>query len=415
MSTITPANSEPISQIRVSPNGRYFVDGDGMPVFWLGDTQGELFRLFHADEALRILKHRQDQGFNVILIMLTGVDLRHLEKDYKTPYANVEGEEPWIDNDPLRPNEKYFQHIDTMIRLGDQTGQTLVVGVYHQWHVDIITLEKARRWARWVANRYRDVPNLIWCMYPRATEAYIPVCRELAAGLQEGDAGAHLISVHPDPSVASSSFMHDESWLAFNMIQTCIDYDKIDEAVTADYHHTPVKPVVMAEGGYEGVEFGKLQTPHDIRKQAYWTHLAGGYHVYGHNDCWKAPLRWTEWIDAPGAQHLHVFRDVATSCREWWNLIPDPSLIVSGRGDGYALNLAARSASGDWILAYLSEPSTVSLRLDAITTAERISAQWIDPRTGARTPAGSFPTANVVSFTTPPGWEDAALLAEARG
>ena len=32
--------------IRVSPNGRYFVDGEGNPFFWLGDTQWELFRCF---------------------------------------------------------------------------------------------------------------------------------------------------------------------------------------------------------------------------------------------------------------------------------------------------------------------------------------------------------------------------------
>src|SRR5579871_6371750 len=243
MSVINPTKSNPISPIRVSPNGRYFVDGHGAPVFWLGDTQWELFRLFRADEALRILTNRQAKGFNIILVMLTGVDLRHLLKDRPATYVNVDEELPWLDGDPLHPNETYFRHVDTMIRLGEQTGQTFVVGVYHQWHVDIITLEKARAWARWVASRYRDVPNLIWSMYPRATEAYIPVCRELAAGLQEGDGGAHLISVHPDPSVASSSFMHDEPWLAFNMIQTCIDYDKIDEAVTTDYRRPPAKPV----------------------------------------------------------------------------------------------------------------------------------------------------------------------------
>jgi len=412
MSAINSTRSEPISPIRVSPNGRYFVDGDGAPVFWLGDTLWELFRLFRADEALHILKNRQAKGFNAILIMLTGVDLRNLQQDHPAPYANVDGELPWLDNDPLRPNETYFRHVDTMIRLGEQTGQTFVVGVYHQWHVDIITLEKARAWAQWVANRYRDVPNLIWSMYPRATEAYIPVCRELAAGLQEGDGGAHLISVHPDPSVASSSFMHEEPWLAFNMIQTCIDYDKIDEAVTTDYRLTPVKPVVMAEGGYEGLEFSKLQTAHDIRKQAYWTHLAGGYHVYGHNDNWQAPLRWQEWIDAPGARHLQVFREVVTSCREWWNLIPDPSLLATGAGSGYSLNMAARCASGDWILAYLSTPSTVTLRLDALTARAQIHAHWIDPISGVRTPAGSFAAASPTPFTSPAGWEDAVLLAE---
>jgi len=405
----------PISPIRVSANARHFVDRNGNPVFWLGDTQWELFRLFTADEALRILKDRQAKGFNVILIMLNGVDTGRVDSNMQAPYVNLEGETPWIDEDPLRPNEKYFQHVDTMVRLGEQTGQTFVVGVYHQWHVNVITLEKARAWARWVAQRYRDVPNLIWSMYPKATTEFIPVCRELAAGLQEGDGGAHLISVHPDPSVTSSSFIHQEPWLAFNMIQTCIDYDQVHAMVTADYYHTPIKPVVMAEGGYEGEEFGRLQTAHHIRKQAYWTQLAGGYHVYGHNDCWKSPMTWEQWIGSPGSRHLQVFKRVITSRAEWWNLVPDQSLFAPGAGSGYSLNVAARSPGGNWLLAYLSEPSSVSVRLDAITAGSQARAYWINPTSGDRRSADTFPAKEAQAFTSPRGWEDALLLIEAEG
>jgi hypothetical protein len=74
MSSTRLAKSNPISPIRISPNGRHFVDRSGKPVFWLGDTLWELFRLFTPEEALHILKDRQAKGINVILIMLTGVD-----------------------------------------------------------------------------------------------------------------------------------------------------------------------------------------------------------------------------------------------------------------------------------------------------------------------------------------------------
>lgn len=413
---MVPAPKTPISPIRVSANGRYFVDLDGTPVFWLGDTQWELFRLFTPETALRILKQRQAKGFNIILIMLTGVETGRFGTESPPAYTNLEGERPWIDDDPLRPNERYFRHIDAMIRLGEQTGQTFVVGVYHQWDVDRITVQKARAWGRWVAQRYRDVPNLIWSMYPKATEAFIPVCRELAAGLQEGGGGSHLISVHPDPSVASSSFIHEEPWLAFNMIQTCIDYDKITDAVTADYHRVPVKPVVMAEGGYEGVEFDKVQTAHDIRKQAYWTQLAGGHHVYGHNEAWMHPMLWETWLNAPGAHHLRIFKEIVTSCRGWWTLSPDPAVFASGMGSGYALNSAARSAAGDRLLVYLSEAGTVSLRLDTLSLTRDSRAWWIAPTDGVRTlaslPTEAEMTVRPVSFTPPKGWEDAVLLIE---
>jgi hypothetical protein len=331
--------------------------------------------------------------------------------DSKPPYADLDGEVPWIDDDPLSPNERYFRRIDPMIGLGEQTGQTLCVGIYHQWQRDIITVDKAHAWGRWVGERYRDVPNLIWSMYPRAEPDYIPVCRELAAGLQAGDGGAHLISVHPDPAVASSSFIHDQDWLAFNMLQTCTRYDQIPEAVLADYGRTPAKPAVMAEGAYEGVEFKMLQKAHHIRKQAWWTQLSGGHHVYGHNDAWVDPSGWEEWLDSDGSRHLGVFREIMTSIDGWWDLVPDPSILTSGAGEGFALNVSARSVDGRWILAYLSEPSTVSLRLDALTDREDASATWIDPRTGERLPAGEV---GQLTFTTPEGWEDAVVLIEAR-
>jgi hypothetical protein len=40
----TSAADEPVYPVKVSENGRYFVDQKGQPVFWLGTTQWQLFR-----------------------------------------------------------------------------------------------------------------------------------------------------------------------------------------------------------------------------------------------------------------------------------------------------------------------------------------------------------------------------------
>ena len=45
--------------ISVSENGRYFVDQDGRPFFWLGDTLWELFRCYKIEEAEAILENRK--------------------------------------------------------------------------------------------------------------------------------------------------------------------------------------------------------------------------------------------------------------------------------------------------------------------------------------------------------------------
>ena len=250
-------------------------------------------------------------------------------------------------------------------------------------------------------------------MYPKAENEYIPVLQELAAGIREGDNGSHLITVHPDPAATSSSFIHNESWLDFNMIQTCVNYELIYKMVNYDYNLTPTKPTVMAEGGYEGVEFNKQQGALEIRKQAYWSHLAGGHHSYGHNDNWVAPQSWRDWIDSPGSFNLKTYRDIITSCPEWWNWIPDQKIFAAGAGSGLKLNTAARSGSGDWILAYISNKRTVSIKMDKITSGSEIDAYWINPVDGVKTLIGKFNNAGNQDFTTPDGWEDAVLYLRA--
>jgi len=389
--------------IRVSVNGRYFVDRSGEPFFWLGDTLWDLFRDFSAPDADVVLKARKRQGFSAVQIMITGVG------DGAKP--NLSGQTPWIKDDPAAPNEAYFKNVDGVMEAGRLNGLVLVLGVFHQRQVARITPANARGYARWIARRYRDAPNVIWSMYPKAEQDYIPVLRELATGLREGDGGAHLITVHPDPSPASSSFIHDEPWLDFNSSQPWNRYEMVYGMVTADCARTPEKPAVMAEAGYEGV---RTLTPLIIRKQAYWSHLAGGHHSYGHDDNWRSPSSWRSWVDSPGAGHMGVYRKIVTSCREWWNWVPDQSIFAGGASDGPTLNAAARSTAGDWILAYLSSNTTVSIQMDKITAGDAVEASWFDPTTGTRTRIGGFTNRGVQSFSTPSGWEDAVLLLEAR-
>jgi hypothetical protein len=399
-----------VEAICVSANGRTFVTGDGRPFFWLGDTQWELFRAFSLTEAEVILRNRADKGFTTIQVMLTGVG------DGTRP--NRAGDAPWQDDDPSTPNEAYFRHVDAVLDLAGQYGLALVMGVYHQVQANRFTLDVARGYARWIARRYRDLPHVMWSMYPRAEPAYVPICQALAEGLQEGDGGTHLITVHPDPSPASSSFLHDQPWLAFHSIQTWKDVGLIYPMVRRDYALQPAKPVVMAEGAYEGgTEYGFEVTPLWVRRQAYHSYLAGGHHAYGHNDSWRVLATWREALDAPGAFHMGVLRRVVEARNEWWNAIPDQSTYADGQEDGPLRKRtpcvrAVRSAQGDWVLAYLSRGATVTIRMDRIVAGATVDAAWIDPTTGQRTPVGRLASSGIRSFSAPASGPDALLLLE---
>jgi len=396
-----------ITPILVSDSGRYFVRPGGEPFFWLGDTQWELFRLFSLADVRRIVDSRSRGGFTCLQIMLVGVD----------PLENIEGHPPWLDGDPLKPNEKYFAHVDKAVDVcRAYQDMVLVVGVYHTVRMKgRVNAENARPWARWVAQRYGAVSNITWSMYPRAVQEDVCVCRELARGLREGDGGSHLITAHPDPSPASSSaFLHEEAWLAFNSIQTFSHVDLIQPMVAADYARQPTKPVVMAEGAYEGgMEYGFEVTDLWLRRQAYYSCLAGGYHTYGHRVFWDIRPSWPQALSSSGARQMGVLRKVLAERKEWWRLTPDQELLATGgRTEGRIINLAARHPEGRWAVVYTAAPSRFSVSMEKVGAPAECEAFWVDPRTGQSGERVKCANAGQQAFSTPDGWEDGLLVLE---
>jgi len=392
--------------VKVSANRRHFVDQNGGPVFWLGTTQWQLFRGYTLDEARIILEKTRSHGFAFVQAMLMGVG------DGTVP--NVHGQKPWIDDDPLTPNEAYFTGVDSVLQMALENNLAISMTLYHQRYRQCITLEKARPWAKWLAQRYKDAPNIVWSMTPRAEQEYVPVLRELAAGLREGDGGRHIVTFKPDPSPYSSSFLHTEDWLDFNSMQTWKDVALIYPFVTKDYKLQPTKPVLMAEGAYEaGTEYGFDVTPLWIRRQAYYSYLIGGHHTYGHNDSWRVLPTWKEALDAPGAVQMGILKRVFLARSEWWNLVPDQSVFAAGgQIGGDLLHLAARHADGRWVMVYLADRASFSVNMNKVAAAEA-DTSWIDPRTGDSRPVGTFAATGVKDFSVPDGWEDALLVLEA--
>lgn len=405
--TVSAADKELVYPIKISENGRYFVDGNNNPVFWLGTTQWQIFREYTLDEVRTTLEKVKSHGFVFIQAMLMGVG------DGTLP--NVYGQKPWINDDPLTPNEEYFKNVDSVIKMARDNNLIFSITLYHQRYRKCITLNNARAWAKWLARRYKDMPNIVWSMTPEAKQEFVPILRELAAGLREGDDGRHLITFKPDPAPYSSSFIHNEAWLDFNSMQTWNGVKLIYPMVTKDYNLEPVKPILMAEGAYEaGSEYGFDVTPLWVRRQAYYSYLAGAHHTYGHNDSWRVLPTWKKALDAPGACQMGILKKIFLGIEEWWYLVPDQSILSSGgKTEGTVLNLAARHKDGKWAVVYLADKSSFSINMDKITAADKVDASWIDPKTGESLSIGSFSNTAVRSFSSPEDWEDAILMLKA--
>jgi Protein of unknown function (DUF4038)/Putative collagen-binding domain of a collagenase len=389
--------------IKISDNGHYFLNKNGQPFLWQGDTEWELFRYFTVEDARALLIERKKQGFNVIQVMVNGVFPEWGSLKGMKPW---EGMNAWKNDDPFTPYENYFNRADSIIAIADRLDIMLVIGVYHARDNDAgrITLQNVKQWTSWLATRYTDSRNIIYSMYPHADIASVPVIINAVRGILESDKGNHLITMHPDPSPASSSFMHTESWLSFNTLQTWssdfINYDM----VRSDYVREPLKPVVNGEARYEE-EDGI--TPFEVRRAAYWSYLAGGFYSYGHRDNWNSPQTWRNWYSTPGALQMKIMGEFLRSI-EWWKIVPD-QLIFEKWIKG---NAGARSSDGDWILAYLTDKAPVTIKLNYMSASGSVTGWWINPLTGERIKTGTYKTSENRTFMIPKGWQDAVLFLE---
>lgn len=385
---------------QISENGHHLVNSTtGEPFFWQGDTEWELLYLLSAEDAKALLHARRLQGFTVVQAMCDGIFPKWIAHDKLPPLQELM---PWANDNPRTPNEAFFTRMDAIIAAAQEEHLLLLIGVYSAEDVKAkrVTLANIGAWTRWLAHRYKDVPNIVWTMYSALDPESIPLVREAVTGLKEGDAGSHLVTLHPEGAPGSSSAVKAE--LSLNTFQSLSTGYLNYQLAQADYARTPAKPVVNGEARYEG-EDGT--TAFDVRRSAWWSYLGGAAFSYGHINNWS-PDSWREWVNAPGAEQFQVVGAFLRSLA-WWKLIPDQSILVDG-GEG----AAARSADGDWIVAYLPTNSPVTLRLNAITSYKTALVSWINPYNGAKTQISRYPISARVSLTPPGDWQDAVLVAE---
>jgi hypothetical protein len=407
--------------IRISENGRGFVDAAGAPFFWLGDTAWPLFSYYPVADAERYLANRAAKGFTVIQGVLAWGSGTGMENPQ--PDANATGHRPW-NGSPASPDPVYFEQVDHLLDAAERLGLVLAMlptWGYYVMEARLFDEANARSYGRFLGQRYRDRPNLVWV----SGGDRIPVGREdvyraLAYGLREGDGGHSLITYHPCGWRHSSQYFHAEDWLDFNMIETWTAWPHVYPAVLSDTYRTPLKPVVLAEGAYEnGPEYplGPI-TPLLCRRQAWWAFMAGGFYTYGQDAMWRMSPGWTETFDTPGADHMGLMRRIAVS-RPWWQRVPDQGLFNSGVSSERTLNTAVRGEDSTWAMLYLASQCHAMVNLDRILTPT-VKCTWVNPATGEERDAGVYDTGNKPGvvfpggsahwFSVPGHWEDAVLI-----
>lgn len=422
------ATAQP-GRLRVSPDGRYLLQPNGKPFFWLGDTGWELFHRLNGKEIRYYLDNRATKGFSVIQAVLLA-EFDGLRK------PNRYGHTPLHNNNPATPNEAYFQLVDSTVTWAAKRG--LYMGLLPTWGDKVAALwgvgpvvfdsTNAYTYGKWLGRRYRTNTNIVWILggdRPAAKDSldWRPIWRQMARGIREGAGGKALIAYHPSGGGSSTQWLHTEPWLDINMFQSGHGNGHDApcwETVARDRALQPAKPVLDAEPNYEDHPVNPwpkwnpdngYYRAYDVRKQLYRSVFAGACGVtYGHHAVWQFmsereeainyPDRgWANALDRPGAFQAGLLARLMQEHGAFIR-IPDNSLIANN-GTTKATHMeACRNEAGNTALIYMPVGGELIVNAASLK-GNTFQCQWFDPKNGKYVPARITKTVNGFKATPP--------------
>ena len=422
-----------VTGLVVSENKRFLSTADGDPFFWLGDTGWLLFSKLDREEAERYLEDRRQKGFNVIQVSVLH-NIRHAVNIYgDSALINYRIDKPLVTpgnsfDDPGQYD--YWDHIDYIVDLAGSKG--LYLGLVMVWGSNVktgyVTVDQAKKYGVWIAERYKEKSNVIWINGGDVRgDDSTSVWNAIGSAIRQ-TSPHQLITYHPFGRTKSSTWFHDEPWLDFNMFQS--GHRRYDQDTTGyaygednwryamdDYSLMPAKPTLDAEPSYEGIPQGlhdTLQpfwTDKEVRRYAYWSVFAGccGF-TYGHSavmqfnkptdrvPAYGAKDFWNVAIDAPGASQMKYLKQLMLS-EPYFERIPANDLLAEEQGEKY--DYLAVTRGKDYVFVYTWNGRNISLNLQQMPESE-YEASWFNPRSGMFTAAGVYKSTEVLNFD-PPG------------
>ena len=442
--------------VGVGENPHFLITEDGRPFFWLGDTGWEMIHRLTREETEFYLDRRAEQGFNVIQTVL-------LSEFNGLTVPNAYGDLPLIGKDPTMPDTTsgadpsdanaydYWDHVDFALHAAADRG--MVLGLVAAWGEYVVprvggkcfdTAEQAYVYGRFLGNRYRKSPNLVWILggdrHPDERTGGIALWRAMAEGIADGTNGENRTDGKADFSTtcmthhafgSSSLWFHGDPWIDFHMwgsYHSDFSIARAYEQAGSDRALKNPKPTLNGEPAYENHPVNWLQnngrfTAYDTRQIAYWSVFAGACgHTYGCHEVWQffdkgrepvsfANTPWKAVLDFPGAAQMGHLRRLIES-RPMLERVPDQTLISGNAGVGS--NHAAAARGRGYVFVYLPTGVPVTIRMGVIH-GKKARAWWFDPRTGAATAIGVFENSGEKTFDPPGLSKELAWLQTGRG
>ncbi|MBV9173470.1 MAG: DUF4038 domain-containing protein [Chloroflexi bacterium] len=397
-----PDSSSWTGPLKVSADRHHLVRQDETPWFWLADTAWSIVFKGTPDEWATYLDRRITQGFNVLQVTLL---------PWRWEFTDCDGNRPFVEGDPERPNPRYFERYDRFLRMAGERG--LVVCLMLIWGgprpllpAIHFSTDQAVAFARYAVARFAAFPT-VWSIsgdaeYVRELDKWDAV----GEAVEAADAYRRPTTNHLQPTMNWVGVHAEAAWHDFHMIQTghrqAARADIADLPVGYAKKHPP-KPFLNGEPWYEAhpardtTEYGPLFTAFDAR-YAFWVSIlsgAGVGHTYGSQGIWNwkhpgdseeevagpqiGPL-WTEALEHAGAEHCGLGARFLRTL-EWWRLRPAPERVQIEPAPTIDHRPFCAVVEDELWLVYAPAASG-RLRLKGVRPLDW-TALWFDPRTGA--------------------------------
>ena len=425
-------------KLKVADNQRFLMHENGTPFFWQGDTGWLLPERLDRAEAEYYLQRCREAGYNVVQVQVVdGV-----------PAYNIYGQPSHPLPTAKQSGYGYWDHLDYIVDMAAQHG--IYIGMVAIWGGLVkdgkLSVDEAKKYGTFLANRYKDCPNIIWFMGGDIQGDVKPeVWNALATSIKAIDKN-HLMTYHPRGRYTSARWWSKAEWIDFHTFQSGHrkygqrmgnkDYpipDNTEEDnwmyVDSTWNYNPVKPVLDAEPSYEDIPMGlhDKKEPHwrasDVRRYAYWSVFAGSCgHTYGHNAIMQMlkpgyptsygeagdVKTWYQALNDPGFNQMKFLRQLILTF-PYFERIPDQSIIVEN-GVQYERLIATRGS--DYLLVYNYTSRPMKLDLTKIS-GQKKRVWWMNAGTGGLRYLGEFDN-KVLTFRMHKqgfGVEDGVLIA----
>ena len=415
-------------KLTVSSNHRYLVHENGTPFFWLGNTAWLMPERLNRDEVEYYLNIEREQGYNVEQVQVLnaiptfnvyGQPANDASFDFDrfnspTPplgsaasSSDSESEELLNSSTPQLLNSyTYWDHLDYIVDMAAANGIYIAMDCIWGSQIDKMTPEKATKYGRFLGERYKDKPNIVWMIGGDIMgDKGMASWDALARAIRKADPN-HLMTFHPRGRTTSAWWSNDREWLDFNMFQSGHrrygqrngdgDYTIRDNTEEDNWRYVgmswgvkeeqiegrevkgPQKPVIDGEPSYEDIPHGlhDFSQPrwqdYDMRRYAYWAVLTGCFgHTYGHNSIMQfmrpgvlasfgAEKAWWDALRDPGYQQMKYLKWLMLAL-PFTEGQADQSVISSQNGDRYDRIIALRGQDFLLVYNYSGRPMQVDL------------------------------------------------------